>query len=478
MYIFRSLQTRIWLALSTIILLTLTLFAVGFAAQVSPLQERLQYGLLREQVLPVRGLVVEHLGENANLDQLVALLNAPANRDRPRPRTLVVRPDGRVLFDTVRSPEASLANKRIARWRRVFGPFARPPAYWGEFRDAQGQRWLVMGVPISLRGREYILAVARAYGSSDVWRQIERPLLLSVLTALGGGLIVAMFVALWLGRPIRQMREAIQAIAGGQLDARLDPERVPQEFVNLAESFNAMVAEVKRTREAQRNFVSNVSHDLKTPITSIRGFAQALREGIITDPDKQKEAADIIYEEADRMHRLVMQLLELARIDAGQLTLRRERVNLSAQLEHLVESLRFRAQEAGVTVNMAVVPEMYVNGDADRLLQVFGNLLDNAIKHTPPGGEVRVETWTAEENQGAMAVVSVIDTGPGIPKEDLPHIFDRFYRGDKARASGQGTGLGLAIVKELVEAHGGRVSVQSVQGLGTRFTVHVPLATS
>ena len=176
------------------------------------------------------------------------------------------------------------------------------------------------------------------------------------------------------------------------------------------------------------------------------------------------------------MNRLVEQLLELARWDAGQIVLAQEPVDLSQLLNSCAERMSWRAQEKGVklTVEAESLPPLL--GDGDRLMQVFTNLLDNALTYTPPGGSVTVAAEGVEGSEGRREVeVSVTDTGPGIPAQELPRIFERFYRLDKARAGGRrGAGLGLAIVKEIVEAHGGRVWAESVVGLGTRFVVRLP----
>jgi signal transduction histidine kinase len=215
----------------------------------------------------------------------------------------------------------------------------------------------------------------------------------------------------------------------------------------------------------------------------------------------------VIYDEAARMHRLVEQLLELARLDAGQITMAHVPVDLRELLSACVDRQRLRAQEREVTLALNAPDSLLVTGDPDRLFQVFTNLLDNALTYTLAGGRVEISGESVQKDDGNWAVVSVTDNGPGILAEDLPRLFERFYRVDKARqhpglpasqsclspvpvrhrtgwrsgqgglaqgAGGAGFGLGLAIVKEFVEAHGGRVQAESVVGLGTRFTVRLP----
>ena len=231
------------------------------------------------------------------------------------------------------------------------------------------------------------------------------------------------------------------------------------------------------SRSAQRDFVANVSHELKTPLTSIQGFAQALMDGTAEGPDARRQAAEVIYNEAGRMHRMALDLLDLARLDAGTAEFKRGPVDMLALLRSICDKFQPIALEAGVTLQMALPDTLPIlHGDGDRLAQVFGNLVDNAIKFTPRGGSVTIRAL----QEAAELQVSVNDTGKGIPPDALPRIFDRFYRADSARAGGntQGAGLGLAIAHEVVAAHGGRISVRSAEGRGTGFVVHLPLAKS
>jgi two-component system sensor histidine kinase ResE len=244
----------------------------------------------------------------------------------------------------------------------------------------------------------------------------------------------------------------------------------------MAGSFNAMATQVSAARQAQRNLVANVSHDLKTPLTAIRGWSQALLDGTATNPEQRQRAAAVIHEEVGRMERLVGQLLDLARIESGQLVLNRQPVELPELLDGLYRSLVLHAEERQITLtrDLQVVPP--VSGDPDRLAQIVTNLLDNALTHTPAGGRVHLSL----RPHGPEAVeIAVQDTGMGIPAAELERIFDRFYQVDKSRArldEQSGSGLGLAIVKELVEAHGGQIVARSQVGQGTIFTVRLPVS--
>jgi two-component system sensor histidine kinase ResE len=215
---------------------------------------------------------------------------------------------------------------------------------------------------------------------------------------------------------------------------------------------------------------------LKTPLTSIQGFAQAIKDGTASSPEERRQAAEIIHGEAGRMHRLAVDLLDLAALDAGTVDFRTAPVDLHAVLTQLGSRFEPIATSAGVTLDIALPTGLSaVAGDGDRLLQVFTNLVDNALKFTPRGGSVHARV---EQDRGETRVV-VKDTGQGISAEDMSHIFERFYQADAARGGGEkhGAGLGLSIARELTEAHGGRISVRSALGHGAEFVVHLPLAT-
>ncbi|HYF95203.1 MAG TPA: phosphate regulon sensor histidine kinase PhoR [Symbiobacteriaceae bacterium] len=228
----------------------------------------------------------------------------------------------------------------------------------------------------------------------------------------------------------------------------------------------------RKLEQMRTDFVSNVTHELRTPLTSIRGFAETLLEGALDDPDTAQHFVGIIKRESEHLGRLIDDILDLSRIEGGKWKVKKETVRLHELAEETVGRLTPKAQGLGVDLRLSIPPELpEIQGDSGRLAQVLLNLVDNAIKYTPAGGSVTVSA----EDLGTHLRVKVIDTGTGIPKADLPRIFERFYRVDKARSRATGgTGLGLSIVKHIIEAHGGTVGVDSDLGRGATFSFTLP----
>jgi len=242
-------------------------------------------------------------------------------------------------------------------------------------------------------------------------------------------------------------------------------------ILSLATAFNSMAQEVNRSQRTLRQFLADASHELRTPLTSIQGFSQAMAEGTIETPQELADSARIINDEAQRMRALVDDLLYLSQIETGQAVIQKEPLDLEDLLRTCVERFERQAQEKGLKIQVDVPPLSSLEGDVRRLEQVFSNLLDNAVRHTPQEGTV---TLRAEESDAAVRV-AVHNTGSLIPEDDLPHVFERFYQVNRSATEGH-TGLGLAIASEVVQAHGGSISARSAEQEGTEFTVTLPLA--
>jgi two-component system phosphate regulon sensor histidine kinase PhoR len=231
------------------------------------------------------------------------------------------------------------------------------------------------------------------------------------------------------------------------------------------------LTELRRLEKVRRDFVSNISHELRTPIASVKALAESLQEGALDDPSVAKDFLARIDAETDKLTQMVQELGELASIESGEAPLRKEPVSIAEVIEQAVQRLKAQADRAGLGMDVGMPGDLpRVTADRDRIEQVLVNLIHNAIKFTPTGGNIRISA----KSENSTVVISVADSGVGIPADDLTRIFERFYKADKAR-SGGGTGLGLSISKHIVEAHGGRIWAESVEGQGSTFHLTLPL---
>lgn len=312
--------------------------------------------------------------------------------------------------------------------------------------------------------QQTIRGVLREYAGSGLLLALIR----AVVIGMGFALIASFLLVRWIARPLQQIAQGAKQLADGDYSTRVAVNG-PYEAQVVASTFNDMAARVELAQQAQRDFLANVSHDLRTPLTSIQGFAQAIAEGV-ADEGAARHAASIIHTEAGRMSRMVTDLLDLARIQAGRLDMMRQAVQLDDIVQSVAASLSIKATQQQVKLHWEIPQLPRVAGDGDRLAQVFTNLVDNAIKHTPQGGQVSISAGLDEKG----VWVSIQDTGEGIPQADILRIFERFYQVDKSRAKRDGTGLGLAIVYEIIQAHSGRIWVKSELGQGATFYVWLP----
>lgn len=293
------------------------------------------------------------------------------------------------------------------------------------------------------------------------------PFLNALAIAAAAGMLLAGLISLLLARLVTRPLERV-ALASRALAEQNVSEPVPvegaTELRSLATSFNEMAEQLAVAREAERSFLLSVSHELRTPLASVRGYSEALADGAITPA----EAAETIGREALRLERLVQDLLDLARISRSEFSIDSAPLDLRDVAEEARRRFQTQAESFGVRLEVVVEGPVLAYGDHDRLLQVSSNLIENALRATPPGGAVRIVASAGE--------LAIEDTGPGLDPEELPHAFERFYlysRYGSERAVG--TGLGLAIVKELVDGMCGTIAVVSKPGAGTRFSVRLPL---
>lgn len=267
--------------------------------------------------------------------------------------------------------------------------------------------------------------------------------------------------------PLARVMAAADEVAEGDFSVRV-PEKGSGEFGRLARSFNRMVAELERADQQRRNLTADVAHELRTPIHIIQGNLEGIADGVYQPTDEQIES---LLNETRQLSRLVEDLRTLSLAEAGQLRLERDELDASELLSDTATSFSGQAEAAGVDIQLEIDQEsgsLTIIGDAGRLDQVVSNLVANALGHTQPGGVIELRAWADRES----VFIQVSDNGHGIPAEDLPFIFDRFWRGESSRESS--SGLGLAIARQLVQAHGGSISVESELNEGTTFTIDLP----
>ena len=429
--------------------------------------------------------------EGASQEQVTAVLREEARQRGVR--VLLVDRSGTVIVDT----GDTLRGRRL-EVPPESGRRGGPPGYrvWeGRGPEQGGLVFLTVRGPLDrvpgagpLRGGplpelsdRLVLAVPRQT-VARAWLGLLPGLVWAGLIALALSAIVAVLLARSIARPLQALTRASEEMARGNYDQQI-PLRRRDEVGRLASAFNEMARQVGRSHVQMRALVANVSHDLKTPLTSILGFAQALRDGAVTGPEQTAETGAIIHEEAERMQALVEDLLYLSEIEAGEVVLTREPVDLGALAARAARrfepALRERGMELTVDVPVGGAhgrAPLQIVGDSARLERVLDNLLDNARKYTPDGGRVDVH-GRVEPGARPAVHLGVFNSGSHIPPQDLPRVFDRFYRRDRARARAGGSGLGLAIAKELVELHGGSLTAAS-DAAGTTFTVVLPHAVS
>lgn len=455
---FSSLRSRLWLSYAMLIVTALSVVTIVMFVYLLRTPFLYRQAIERLKVIETLALMRENSLQGQPLS--VAMEKAAQTFNV---RLVLFSQDHQALADTSASEEPALSfpsKNYIARATPIIRDEKRQ-AWLYSLSQLPDKTWLLVATP---RPRLSILTVFTTELMPLILQGGSIALLLS--------LALAFFFARWIADPLQKVILAARGMPSAQ--AKSVDVGGPREVQELTRAFNAMILRVQSSQQSQREFVANVSHELKTPLTSVQGFAQAILDGTADSPDARRQAAEVIYREAGRMHRMVLDLLDLARLDAGTADMTMLPVNMPALLNAVVEKFSPQLQKSGMILNVEFAPALpVVSGDGDRLVQVFTNLVDNALKFTPRGGMITLRASVINREM----LASVADTGCGISAEALLHIFERFYQADPARKGGEkhGAGLGLAIVKEIVQAHGGRISVRS-GGAGTTFDVFLPLA--
>lgn len=367
--------------------------------------------------------------------------------------------------------------------RSDFNPGQMGRAFFGEGGPPSGFLGLLGVSPEELRagewpelsraadGRWVAMQDMAAYLRGSLERRAAT-LVGSVLLAVALAAVLAIILARSISRPIREVASAADRVAAGDLSVRVPVSRPSaserDETARLGRSFNVMADGLERLERQRRDMVADVAHELRTPLTVLRGRLEALEDGVI--PFDQSEVTDM-HAQVLVLARLVEDLRVLSLADSGKLTLDLRTVDLAELARSVVGAYQLHAVEKEISVVASGAEPVLVRADRERMLQVLGNLVDNAVRHTPAGGTVTVTSSL----DGSAARVSVVDTGAGIPAAEREKLFDRFYRADESRTrAAGGSGLGLAIVKAIVDLHGGTVTINANEGAGTEVEVTLP----
>ena len=460
-----SLRTRLILSYTLIIFVCLGIAALAVSAFLQSYRDRVTQLHLDDIARPISVQLKALLRGQATIVEAWANMQEQAQNNRVY--ILFVDSNGNIVR------QASPEDLKQLKVTEALPHGLTGPAH-GIFTIPPRQKFVYAAYPLSkVAESQYspidTLVLCQPRGSGAlILAGLISPFLWSGFIAFAVSILLAFFVARSVYHPVQRLSKAAENVAQGHYDMEV-PVTGPSEIKGVAVNFNTMAKRVKESQQNLRHFVADVSHQLKTPLTSIRGFAQAMLDGTAGDAETKQKATRIIVDESQRMMRQVNEILELSRMQAGQIKMEQKPVNVKELLTHCQEIFALRAEEKGISFANKVDSDLAsVIGDADRLEDVFCNLIDNAIKNTPSQGNIDISASNGKNNSIEIVIA---DTGPGIPPEQIPYVFHRFHQSGGLRT---GFGLGLAIAQEVVLAHGGRIEVSSNPGEGARFTVIIP----
>lgn len=395
-------------------------------------------------------------------------------------RILIVTETDTVLHDTA----GRLQEKRLVVPESAPADLSRGFKAW-ESDDAAPEQGLVFlagssmspfeGVRLGPGERQAfrIVLAVQADTIADAWLDVLPSLALAALIAIPLASMAAMFLARQVSNPVRRLTAASEAMAVGDFDQRVALGR-DDEVGRLARAFTAMAVRVGQRDQQMRALLANVSHDLKTPMTSITGYAHALADGT-AEADQVQHIGRVLGEEAQHMNRLLEDLLYLGEIDAGEIITRRETVRMGDVVARCVRRMEPAAEARHIEIGADIEPDLILaNADPDKIERAITNVLENAVKFTPERGDASVTARWDTTGTAPAIVVAVTNSGSQIAEDDLPRIFDRFFRGDRARRTASGSGLGLSIARELVELHGGAISAANDPAGSVTITLSFP----
>jgi signal transduction histidine kinase len=352
---------------------------------------------------------------------------------------------------------------------RLEAPSLDEQQTWSTIRTTERDRDVLEVLSVRLQDGTLFQVGMSTERRSQLLDRFRRVLLIVFLTIMLIGLAGGAVLTSAALQPVRTLAETVRSILRtGRTDARVPAVETGDALAELSQLVNAMLERIDSVLAGMRGALDNVAHDLRTPMTRLRGIAETALAS--KDPKVLRDALADLLEESDRVVEMLNTLMDISEAETGTMALRREPANLADLIQQTIDLYEDLAEERGVRIDTSTNGALTVSVDRNRMRQVLANLLDNALKYTPPGGRVDI----AASREGSDDVVLIMtDTGIGIPVDELPHIFNRLYRGDKSRST-RGLGLGLSLVKAIVEAHGGKVTVTSTPGHGARFVLHLP----
>jgi len=454
----RSIATRLFLSYLAVVVVGLAVAAITISGLLLRYEDDQTRVHLEELSAPFLTAIQTGVRAGQQPREIVDALTEQAHAANARllittaARRVAIDSDGRLVGSLLPQPSAS-----------SIGEFTEGADQWIFVRQ-QLRQAAAGGV-----GLGFIVVARPRAVFTDTLRALLPSLALSGLVALAFAVLVAALLARTITRPLRDLVGGVRRFAGGDYGTRV-PLAGPSEVAEMGTAFNEMASEIQRSRGSEQAFLADISHELRTPLTSIQGFAQAIVEGEARG-DAVSHVAEIIHREARRLVRMVEGLLQVARLESGAQSMAREDVVPARLLESAVAALEVQAKDAGVSFDVAGAEALpSLRGDPDKLAQLFLNVLDNAVKHSPRGTTVQVRG----SRDDGVVIVRVRDSGSGLPQGAQTRLFQRFYRGENAQRDG--AGLGLAIAQAIAQAHGGSIRASNVEGGGAEFAVRLPVA--
>ena len=461
---FNTLRSRLWLSYVMVVTILLVVCSIGvfIGLRQSPFLSRqvanqlnVSSDLLIRRLEPKLDLTLEELQavfieETADTTVQVAILNA----------------EGDVIVSTLDTNADLISSIQEQNGLQVLGL-----SDIATVEDKNEKEWLYKISPLS--GTFFLLTASAKpqYDYRMMQDELLGPLIQAGLFVLVIAFFISLFLSKWIDLPLRYMAESADALSRG--DQLAIPIQGPKEVRRLAQTLNSMSQKVTASAQSQREFIASVSHEIKTPLTSIQGFAQAILDGTVHSKKEIQKAANVILIETNRLHRLMLDLLTLARLEAGTDDMQVDIVSVKAMLQNMIDKFSILADQNEISLTLDEIPDVFVQGDGDRLAQVFSNILDNALKFTQVDGKVEITAAVVEN----IVLIQIKDDGIGIALDEHEKIFERFYQVDSAKKYGKkkGFGLGLAIAREIVQSHHGRIWVEKNPDKGSIFSVELPI---